>query len=121
DSKENLNYLATDGVKSPTHTLFVDESKFATPDAKNSPVGEEPTLSYEEENMGLEETYGVVYCWGENVQGKQQQPCVITVTPAGPPSPIRACRILNQTATALQVLCRPGADGGLKQTFVAVV
>lgn len=33
--------------------------------------------------VGLEETYGVVYCWGENEQGKQQQPCIITVTPAG--------------------------------------
>ena len=33
--------------------------------------------------VGLEETYGVVYCWGENEQGKQQQPCVISVTPAG--------------------------------------
>ncbi|XP_047739048.1 uncharacterized protein LOC125178702 [Hyalella azteca] len=125
DSQEKPNYFTVDVSKSGKRNRLeplVDSTQFATTSGGVTPaegVVLDENLSLED--MGLEETYGVIYCWGENAQGTQQQPCVITVTPAGPPSPIRACRILNQTAAALQVLCRPGADGGLKQTFIAVV
>ena len=52
-------------------------------DGKEAGEGFEKDGEEEDMFVGLEETYGVVYCWGENLQGKQQQPCVMTVTPAG--------------------------------------
>ena len=52
-------------------------------DGSDKDLRSDKTYNDEEMFIGLEETYGVVYCWGENLQGKQQQPCVMTITPAG--------------------------------------
>lgn len=84
NSKDKLNYLTTDGAKQAAQiTPFVHDSNSAVTSSVSE--GLDGGIEGEEEDIfiGLEETYGVVYCWGENIQGKQQQPCVITVTPAG--------------------------------------
>ena len=36
---------------------------------------------------------------------------------AGPPEPLRDCRILNETWYSLNVKCKNGFDGGFKQIF----
>ena len=40
---------------------------------------------------------------------------------SGPPDPPSNCSVVNQTTDSLEVWCRPGFDGGLRQSFVMVV
>ncbi|XP_012276028.1 hemicentin-2 [Orussus abietinus] len=64
--------------------------------------------------------YGALTCWGRNVIGKQETPCVYRVIPAVKPSPLNNCTIkasLNQSSEILEVECVPGYDGGLRQEF----
>ncbi|XP_045127672.1 synaptogenesis protein syg-2-like isoform X2 [Portunus trituberculatus] len=62
--------------------------------------------------------YGTLLCWGENHLGKQRDPCVYKVVPAGPPDPPDNCSLINQTTETLRVKCQPGYDGGLLQKFI---
>ncbi|RWS07616.1 Nephrin-like protein, partial [Dinothrombium tinctorium] len=57
--------------------------------------------------------YGNVHCWGENIVGRQKQPC--------PPETINNCRVRNQSLDSVYVVCVPGYDGGLKQSFILEV
>ncbi|RZF32972.1 hypothetical protein LSTR_LSTR008685 [Laodelphax striatellus] len=61
--------------------------------------------------------YGTLYCWGKNVLGKQKEPCIYTVIPAGKPDAVRNCSITNLTVDSLQIECMEGFDGGLSQEF----
>lgn len=61
--------------------------------------------------------YGYLFCYGVNSIGKQKDPCIFKVVPAGPPDPLRKCVNTNQTSTSLEIVCEPGDDGGLKQKF----
>lgn len=61
--------------------------------------------------------YGKLYCWAENRIGKQKEPCVFRIVPAGTPEIVRNCLVGNQSLDSLVVKCEPGNDGGLEQSF----
>ena len=61
--------------------------------------------------------YGSLMCWATNTIGRQEQPCVFHLIPAGRPDPVTNCTVLNQTYSTLHVQCKPGFDGGLPQSF----
>ncbi|KAF4528137.1 hypothetical protein B566_EDAN011153 [Ephemera danica] len=65
--------------------------------------------------------YGTLSCWGRNAIGRQLEPCIFQVVPAGKPSALRNCSLYNQTGDSLEVECVPGFDGGLPQRFVLEV
>ncbi|CAL7949715.1 unnamed protein product [Xylocopa violacea] len=67
-----------------------------------------------------ERDYGALTCWGRNVIGKQEAPCIYQIIPAVKPNPLNNCTIklsLNQSSEMLEVECVPGYDGGLRQEF----
>uniref|UniRef100_T1K7M0 Ig-like domain-containing protein n=1 Tax=Tetranychus urticae TaxID=32264 RepID=T1K7M0_TETUR len=61
--------------------------------------------------------YGVLYCSASNRVGKQTEPCLYFVIPAGPPDSPENCTLTNITAHTLTIECNPGYSGGLEQTF----
>ncbi|CAD1469492.1 unnamed protein product [Heterotrigona itama] len=67
-----------------------------------------------------ERDYGALTCWGRNIIGKQEAPCIYQIIPAVKPNPLNNCTIkasLNQSSEILEVECVPGYDGGLRQEF----
>ncbi|XP_066943703.1 nephrin-like isoform X2 [Macrobrachium rosenbergii] len=62
--------------------------------------------------------YGFLLCWAKNKVGKQHDPCVFRIFPAGPPDKVKNCSVLNETKVSVQVKCEEGFDGGLPQSFV---
>lgn len=69
--------------------------------------------------------YGDILCRANNAVGRQREPCVISLVPAGPPDPPLNCSTTLsgfQDTTAfthsLVVACFEGFDGGLPQEFV---
>ncbi|KAA0192602.1 hypothetical protein HAZT_HAZT007784, partial [Hyalella azteca] len=63
--------------------------------------------------------YGSLLCWAENSVGRQKDPCVFQVVPAAVPEPVHNCSAWHNNSAAGQVviLCWPGWNGGLEQTF----
>jgi len=61
--------------------------------------------------------YGTIFCFGSNIVGRQEQPCVFHIIPATVPETPHHCHIANQTLIGLRVVCDSGFDGGLEQTF----
>uniref|UniRef100_A0A0N8ECY9 Sidestep protein n=2 Tax=Daphnia magna TaxID=35525 RepID=A0A0N8ECY9_9CRUS len=61
--------------------------------------------------------YGSLLCWGRNAVGEQREPCVYRIFLGVRPDPPNNCSVLNQTADAVEVWCRPGFDGGHPQLF----
>ncbi|RWS08367.1 nephrin-like protein, partial [Dinothrombium tinctorium] len=61
--------------------------------------------------------YGQLLCWASNKVGKQKEPCVFNVIPAGPPQTVRNCLVGNQSMDSLVIKCEAGEDGGLEQHF----
>ncbi|CAG9837594.1 unnamed protein product [Diabrotica balteata] len=76
------------------------------------------TLTYTPMN---EMDYGTVMCWANNLAGKQQEPCIFHIIPAGKPDPPYNCTIVNMTNESLEVECTDGFDGGLPQHFILEV
>ena len=64
---------------------------------------------------------GEVLCWASNEVGEQENPCVFYVVPLGSPHPPRDCAVSEQTASAVEVSCKPGFSGGMEQHFVLEV
>lgn len=78
--------------------------------------------------------YGSLLCWGINELGRQEQPCVFSLLPAGTtcaitllsqnilfagkPDPVSNCSVENRTHTAVIISCQPGYNGGAPQQFV---
>lgn len=62
--------------------------------------------------------YGSLMCWAKNSIGKQRDPCIFHLVPAGTPDSVKNCSFGNQTTTSFEVRCMAGYDGGLPQTFV---
>ncbi|KAK8381228.1 hypothetical protein O3P69_008236 [Scylla paramamosain] len=69
--------------------------------------------------------YGNLLCKASNAVGRQQEPCVVRLIPAGPPDPPANCSAAPsepQDAAAftlsLAVVCFEGFDGGLPQQFL---
>ncbi|XP_076366225.1 nephrin-like isoform X2 [Tachypleus tridentatus] len=61
--------------------------------------------------------YGTLYCWGENIIGVQQEPCVFNIIPSARPEPVTNCSVENQTERSFTVNCIAGEDGELNQQF----
>ncbi|GFU00828.1 nephrin [Nephila pilipes] len=68
-----------------------------------------------------EQDYGTLLCFAENSVGRQKEPCVYIVVPAGPPDPVQNCFVTNQTEDSFRVECSEGYDGGVSQHFVLEV
>ncbi|XP_045113377.1 uncharacterized protein LOC123505771 isoform X2 [Portunus trituberculatus] len=84
--------------------------------------GSVSTLRHRPHEFDFEEDrFGVVVCQGSNTLGHLDNPCVFTVTAAGPPEEPTSCSLVKQSATSLGISCHPGHDGGLPQTFLATV
>ncbi|XP_050101406.1 uncharacterized protein LOC126581643 [Anopheles aquasalis] len=64
-----------------------------------------------------EQDYGTLSCWGTNEIGTMAEPCMFHLIAAGLPTSVINCSWKNFT-NGLEVLCHPGYDGGLKQSFV---
>ncbi|XP_044744983.1 nephrin-like [Coccinella septempunctata] len=60
--------------------------------------------------------YGTILCWASNAAGKQSEPCVFHIVPAGKPDRPYNCTILNTSSYSLEIKCVEGFDGGLPQT-----
>ncbi|XP_049827750.1 nephrin-like [Schistocerca gregaria] len=65
-----------------------------------------------------ETDYGSAFCWATNAAGRQKQPCVFHIVPAGAPDPPANCSVLNQTSHSVDVRCTEGFDGGRPQVFL---
>ncbi|XP_071533060.1 protein turtle homolog B-like isoform X3 [Panulirus ornatus] len=65
--------------------------------------------------------YGTLLCTAENMVGRQAVPCVFHIIPATQPEAPTNCSLFNVSASSLTVLCDPGFDGGLNQTFAMEV
>jgi len=65
--------------------------------------------------------YGSLLCWATNSIGRQDEPCVFHLIPAGLPDPVTNCSVRNQTYSTLYVSCLKGFDGGLPQAFMLEV
>ncbi|XP_057369209.1 synaptogenesis protein syg-2-like [Daphnia carinata] len=61
--------------------------------------------------------YGNLLCWARNDIGEQREPCVYRIFLGVRPDPPVNCSVVNQTADAVEVWCRPGFDGGHPQQF----
>ncbi|XP_050719762.1 nephrin-like [Eriocheir sinensis] len=84
--------------------------------------GSTSRLVYRPQEHGqAHEQHGVVFCLASNKIGKQKEPCVFLITPAGPPEEPVSCSLVNHSATSLAVACVPGHDGGLRQVFLTTV
>lgn len=59
--------------------------------------------------------YGSLMCWATNSIGRQEDPCIFHLIPAGKPDPVMNCTVKNQTFSTLHISCFKGFDGGLPQ------
>ncbi len=66
-------------------------------------VRRSPALSVVEYVPRTELDYGSLLCRATNSVGRQREPCVFHLVPAGAPDPVRNCSFGNQTTTSLQV------------------
>ena len=48
--------------------------------------------------------YGSLLCWASNSIGRQREPCIFHLVPAGVPDNLTNCSIGNQTTSSLQVV-----------------
>lgn len=72
--------------------------------------------------------YGDLVCHAATTLGRQRDPCIVTLVPAGPPDPPINCSATHTTTTtaspiitaapALTITCLEGFDGGLPQRFL---
>uniref|UniRef100_A0A1B6C275 Uncharacterized protein n=1 Tax=Clastoptera arizonana TaxID=38151 RepID=A0A1B6C275_9HEMI len=65
--------------------------------------------------------FGTLACWATNPIGQQKEPCLVQIVHANVPESPHDCKLHNTTAGRLEVICIPGADGGLPQHFVLLV
>ncbi|XP_042863985.1 nephrin-like [Penaeus japonicus] len=68
-----------------------------------------------------ERDYGTLLCHAQNSVGKQTTPCSFTVISAGPPEEVKGCVVDNITSHTCSIVCIPGFNGGLPQSFMLEV
>lgn len=61
--------------------------------------------------------FGSILCWATNEIGRQSSPCVFHLMPAGKPEPVTNCSVASSSYSTMRIVCEPGFNGGLKQTF----
>ena len=49
--------------------------------------------------------------------GRQSQPCIFHLLPAGKPEPVTNCTVVSSSYSTMRISCQPGFNGGLKQSF----
>ncbi|XP_076371135.1 protein turtle-like isoform X2 [Tachypleus tridentatus] len=64
-----------------------------------------------------ESDFGFVACKARNVIGVQKEACIFTLLYVQPPERVHNCSISNYSTDSLLLVCYPGDDGGLEQTF----
>ncbi|XP_077297033.1 motor axon guidance molcule sidestep [Arctopsyche grandis] len=64
--------------------------------------------------------FGTVACWATNSVGNQKYPCLFNIVPAKIPDAPRECNLVNNSVP-FEVICRPGANGGIPQHFLLEV
>ncbi|KAI9552041.1 hypothetical protein GHT06_022378 [Daphnia sinensis] len=84
------------------------------PNDVSTDTGSASVLSYSPQS---DRDYGSLICWARNAVGEQREPCVYRIFAGVRPDPPSNCTVLNQTADAVEVWCRPGFDGGHPQLF----
>ncbi|KAK3849167.1 hypothetical protein Pcinc_044066 [Petrolisthes cinctipes] len=62
--------------------------------------------------------YGTLLCRASNIIGKQQEPCLFHIVPAGKPDPPINCTASTRSTTSVRVRCESGDSGGLTQRFL---
>ncbi|XP_050731613.1 nephrin-like isoform X2 [Eriocheir sinensis] len=71
-----------------------------------------------------ERDYGELLCRAKNTVGRQKEPCIVSLVPAGPPDPPHNCTtalpepLHSPSKQSLVVTCFEGFDGGLPQEFM---
>ena len=55
-----------------------------------------------------EADYGYLFCWAENIAGRQREPCRFEVVRESPPDPPIYCQPLNVTWEHIEATCQPG-------------
>ena len=55
-----------------------------------------------------EADYGYLFCWAENIAGRQREPCRFEVVRESPPDPPIYCQPLNVTREHIEATCQPG-------------
>ena len=61
--------------------------------------------------------FGSILCWATNDIGRQDEPCIFHLLPAGKPEPVTNCTVASSSYSTMRILCEAGFNGGLKQTF----
>ena len=51
------------------------------------------------------------------ILGRQSQPCIFHLLPAGKPEPVTNCTVVSSSYSTMRISCHPGFNGGLKQSF----
>ncbi|XP_057377769.1 uncharacterized protein LOC130699475 [Daphnia carinata] len=94
-----------------------ENQKFHTTSStdEGTDAGSTSVLSYTPQS---DRDYGSLICWARNAVGEQREPCVYRIFAGVRPDPPSNCSVLNQTADAVEVWCRPGFDGGHPQLFL---
>jgi hypothetical protein len=87
--------------------IHIDSSRF-TSNGTGSHLDYMPTTDQE---------FGTLSCWAANEIGIQAKPCIYHLIMAGLPSSVINCSWRNSSA-AIEIVCHPGYDGGLRQYFV---
>ena len=55
-----------------------------------------------------EADYVYLFCWAENIAGRQREPCRFEVVRESPPDPPIYCQPLNVTWEHIEATCQPG-------------
>ena len=61
--------------------------------------------------------FGSILCWASNEIGRQNEPCIFHLLPAGKPEPVTNCTVLASSYSTMRIVCLPGFNGGLRQSF----
>ena len=75
------------------------------------------SISFPPTYFQSEMDFGSILCWATNDIGRQIQPCVFHLLPAGKPDPVSNCTVASSSYSTMRIYCEPGFNGGLKQTF----
>jgi len=75
------------------------------------------TRAYIEHSPKSEMDFGSILCWARNDIGRQEEPCIFHLLPAGKPEPVTNCTVASSSYSTMRIMCAPGFNGGMKQTF----
>uniref|UniRef100_A0A0P4Y268 Sidestep protein n=1 Tax=Daphnia magna TaxID=35525 RepID=A0A0P4Y268_9CRUS len=95
-------------------TQILQQTRFESSHVEEGADALDRVFSYSPQS---DRDYGSLLCWARNDIGEQREPCVYRIFLGVRPDPPVNCSVVNQTADAVEVWCRPGFDGGQSQQF----